>query len=79
MLVPKPKPLAFLRVLAVFILGLISGAQIALYLYDYYDDGVADPRSLLIGIVMVGFSVGFIFYSFARKPEGAPGPDRGRD
>ncbi len=66
---------SFLRTLVVFVLGLISGAQVALYLYDYYDDGVADPRSLLIGIVMVGFSVGFIVYSFARKHEGDPGPD----
>lgn len=67
--IARSKQLSLRRVLAVFVLGLVSGAQIALYLYDYYDDGIADPKSLLIGIGMLGASLGFILYSFVRRAE----------
>ncbi len=60
----KSKKLTLLRVFVIFILGLISGIQVALYLYDYYDDGIADYKSLLIGIIMVVLSVGFIIFTF---------------
>jgi len=48
-------------------LGCISGMQIALYMYDYYDDGIADVRSLGIGIVMLLASFGIVLWSF-RSP-----------
>lgn len=33
--------------------GLVAGAQLALYLYDYFDDGTAEALSGLIGIGLV--------------------------
>ena len=39
------KRLTLLRVLSISGLGLVSGIQVALYMYDYYDDGVADCSS----------------------------------
>ena len=64
MVVEKSKTISLLRTSGIYFLGLISGIQIALYMYDYYDDGIADYKSLLIGIAMVLLSVGFILYTF---------------
>jgi hypothetical protein len=58
------KELSIGRVLAVFAFGLISGIQVALYMYDFYDDGVADIKSLLIGATMVVLSIAFVIFSF---------------
>lgn len=72
MAIKTSKQITLLRVTGIFLLGLISGIQIALYLYDYYDDGIADYKSLLIGIAMGIFSIGFILISFREnnlKPE----------
>lgn len=55
------------RAFGILALGVVSGIQIALYLYDYYDDGVADIRSLLIGLGMLVLSVWFTIRSFRPK------------
>lgn len=75
--IAKSKQMSLSRVLGIFVLGLVSGAQIALYLYDYYDDGIADSNSLLIGIGMIGVSLGFVLYAFAYKRGSAPESDSG--
>ena len=41
------------RVIAIYAAGLLTGMQIALYLFDLYDEGTADIRSLLIGLVFL--------------------------
>ena len=64
--IEKSRNISLLRVLGIFSLGLVSGIQLALYLFDCYDDGIADARSLLVGICMVLASVGFILFSFAK-------------
>jgi len=56
MTIHKSKHITLTRVTIIFFLGLISGIQIALYMYDYFDDGVADYKSLLIGIAMIALS-----------------------
>lgn len=58
------------RALGILALGVVSGIQIALYLYDYYDDGVADIRSLLIGLGMLALSVWFTIRPFRPKRDG---------
>lgn len=67
MVVERSKKIRLRRVFVIFLFGLISGIQIALYMYDYYDDGIADYKSLLIGILMVILSFGFILYTFKSK------------
>lgn len=57
------------RGLVILALGFVSGMQTALYLYDYYDDGVADVRSLLIGLGMLAVSVWFTIRSFRPKAD----------
>lgn len=56
--------LSKIRVSFVYFMGLVTGTQLALYLFDYYDDGIADIRSLYIGIVLFLFSVGIVVLSF---------------
>lgn len=58
------KKITLRRVFGIFFLGLISGIQVALYMYDYYDDGIAELLSLFIGIALVILSIGYILYSF---------------
>lgn len=65
------KELTIPRVFTIYTFGLITGIQIALYMYDFYDDGIADFKSLLIGIVMFVLSIVFILYSFRNThPDG---------
>jgi len=63
----KIKELSIFRMLIVFLLGLACGVQTALYLFDYYDDGIADIKSALIAGAMIAFSVGFIIFTFRKK------------
>jgi hypothetical protein len=37
----------------IYLAGLLAGIQIALFLFDLYDDGTADLRSGLIGLVFL--------------------------
>ena len=63
----KSRRLTIFRALAFLLLGVLSGIQIALYLYDYYDDGIAEFGSLLIGLAMLAASIGFVAYSYRQK------------
>jgi hypothetical protein len=47
------------RVLLVYAWGLVAGAQIALYLYDYFDDGTAEALSgwIAIGLAFSGLAL----------------------
>jgi len=66
----RSKKLTMNRVFIIYTFGLITGIQVALYLYDYYDNGIADIKSLLIGMVMAVLSIAFILYSFRNtKPD----------
>jgi hypothetical protein len=56
--------LSLIRVLAIYFAGAIAGAQVALYLFDFYNDGVADLRSLLIGLLFIAFGLVFALWSF---------------
>jgi hypothetical protein len=61
------------RVLAIYIGGLVAGMQIALYLFDLYDEGTADIRSLVIGLLFLAAGVVFAVWRFRRsKPGKAP-------
>jgi len=55
------------RVLLVWLAGLVAGVQLALYLFDRYDDGVADARSLWIALAMIAAGVGFVAWTFRRR------------
>ena len=50
-------PIKLWRTLVVYVLGLVAGIQCALYLFDRYDDGVAEPLSAGIGGVMVAIGI----------------------
>jgi hypothetical protein len=62
--------LSLARVLAIYVAGAIAGAQIALYLFDLYDDGIADVRSLLIGLVFLALGLIFALRSFRAARRG---------
>lgn len=38
--------------------------QLGLYMCDYYDDGVADIQSLIIGVIMVLCALGFVILQY---------------
>lgn len=56
------------RVLLIFLLGLAAGIQLALYFYDTFDDGVSEPLSGGIALMLVGFGLGAIAWSYRRAP-----------
>ena len=58
--------LSLRRVLLIYLLGLMAGAQGALYLYDTFDDGVSDPMSGAIALVFVVAGLGAIAWSYRR-------------
>lgn len=62
--IEKSKKVTLLRASGIFLLGVVSGIQVALYLFDFYDDGIADYKSLLIGVIMILLSSGFILYTY---------------
>jgi hypothetical protein len=66
----KTRELSLTRVLLVYAAGVAAGVQGALYLFDTFDDGVADGKSGAIGLVFLALGLAFIFRSF-RKPGGA--------
>ncbi len=55
------------RVLLVYLAGLVAGVQLALYLFDRYDDGVADARSLWISLAFITIGIGLITWMFRRR------------
>lgn len=44
--------------------GVVAGAQSALYLYDRYDDGVAEPLSGFLGLLFIVVAVGIALWPF---------------
>ena len=58
--------LSILRVLAVWASGLLAGVQVALYLFDLYDDGIADVRSAWIGVGFVAAGLGLAVWPYLR-------------
>jgi hypothetical protein len=69
---PAARTLGLGRVLVVWLAGLAAGVQIALYLFDLYDDGVADWRSGAIGLALAAAGLAFVGWTF-RPPRAAPG------
>ena len=70
------------RVIAVYAGGVLAGTQIALYLFDLYDEGTADIRSLLIGLLFLALGLGFASWPFrhaahGKRPNKAPEPTPG--
>ena len=59
--------ISLLRALAFFVAGLIAGIQIALYLFDLYDDGVGDVRSGMIGAALLIVGFGFVMWSYRSR------------
>ncbi|MCH2569607.1 MAG: hypothetical protein MKZ98_13765 [Pseudomonadales bacterium] len=54
------KPITLIRATTILFLGIVCGMQLGLYMCDYYDDGVADIQSLIIGVIMVLCALGFV-------------------
>ena len=56
-----------IRVLAIYALGVIAGVQTALYLFDFYDDGIADFRSGLIAVLLLFLGLIVVGWSFRKS------------
>lgn len=65
-MMPK-RELGLGRVLLIYLAGLAAGVQLALYLFDRYDDGVADARSLWIALAMIALGIGFVAWTFRSR------------
>ncbi|HET7232501.1 MAG TPA: hypothetical protein VFJ16_21005 [Longimicrobium sp.] len=55
------------RVVLIYLAGVVAGVQGGLYLFDVYDDRVADWRSGLIALAFVAAGVAFIALTFRRR------------
>jgi SNF family Na+-dependent transporter len=64
------RDLSLLRVLLIYVLGVLAGVQCALYLFDTFDDGVSEPLSGAIGLLFLLLGVALIARTF-RRPAGA--------
>ncbi|MFL5385654.1 MAG: hypothetical protein ACJ8GN_24315 [Longimicrobiaceae bacterium] len=62
------RELALGRVLLIYLAGIVAGVQGALYLFDVYDDGVADWRSGAIALGFVAAGLAAIVLTFRRRP-----------
>ena len=58
------------RVLGVYALGVLGGVQVALYLFDRFDDGVADALSGVIGAGIVAVGLVVALWPFVRRGSG---------
>ena len=65
-----PRPTSLWQALAVYAAGLVTGVQVALYLFDLYDDGVADPKSGLIGLTFLLVSLTLIVRRWRSRARG---------
>jgi hypothetical protein len=57
------------RVVAIHAMGIVAGAQGALYIYDTVDDGVSEPLSGLIALAFLAAGIALIAATF-RRPRG---------
>ena len=55
------------RAFAIYGSGMLAGVQAALYLFDLYDDGVADWRSGVIALVFIGFGLALLIHTFRSR------------
>jgi hypothetical protein len=63
----RKRELTLWRVLLIYLAGIFAGVQGALYLFDVYDDGVADWRSGAIALVLVAAGLATIALTFRRR------------
>ena len=58
------REIALWRVVIIYLLGVFTGVQGALYMYDTWDDGVSSPWSGLIAAAFLVVSVSIIIATF---------------
>ncbi|HEY0809534.1 MAG TPA: hypothetical protein VGD49_05195 [Longimicrobiales bacterium] len=58
------REIALWRVVVIYLLGVFTGVQGALYMYDTWDDGVSSPWSGLIATAFLVASVSIIIATF---------------
>ncbi len=61
---------SLLGTLFVYLLGVLAGVQLALYLFDYFDDGVAEPLSGLIGVGFLAAGLAVVLWPFVHAARG---------
>jgi len=67
------------RVLLIYLAGIVAGVQGGLYLFDVYDDSVADWRSGVIALGFVAAGLALVALSFRRpNPRRAGGSQSSR-
>ena len=59
--------LSLLRALCILLVGVLAGMQIALYLFDLYDDGVAERLSAVIGVALLILGVMLVLWFFRKR------------
>ena len=52
------------RVVVIYLLGVLTGVQVALYMYDTWDDGTSSPLSGVIAAAFLVASVSLIIATF---------------
>ena len=57
---------SLLGTLLIYLLGVLAGVQTALYLFDYFDDGVAEPLSGWIGVGFLAAGLTVVLLPFVR-------------
>jgi hypothetical protein len=72
--------LSLTRLASTLLVAVLGGVQVGLYMADRYDDGVAEPLSLWIGIGILLCAAGLGVLPFLGRGDGAGrGGDRYRD
>lgn len=64
---PMRRDLSLARVVLIYTLGVVAGVQCALYLFDTFDDGVSEPLSGGIGLLLLLLGVAVIARTFRRR------------
>lgn len=55
------------RVVVALLIAFAAGVQLSLYLWDVYDDRVADPLSAAIGVLFLLVAAGVGLWPFRRE------------
>lgn len=63
---------SLLGTLFIYLLGVLAGVQVALYLFDRFDDGVAEPLSGWIGVAFLAAGLGVVLWPFVRARRSRP-------